>query len=85
MTQPYAVADLVDRAASRRRQHSRRTAETHAAFFLPHLEPGMALLDWGAGRARSPAGLAERVAPGLGSELGIRQLGPDQVDGVAGG
>lgn len=44
-------------------QHRRRTAEEAAAFLLPHLRPGMRLLDVGCGPGTITAGLAERVAP----------------------
>ena len=44
--------------------HSRRTAERNAAFFLPHLQPGMALLDAGCGPGSITVGLADAVAPG---------------------
>jgi SAM-dependent methyltransferase len=44
--------------------HSRRTAERNAAFFLPHLEPGMRLLDAGCGPGSITIGLARAVAPG---------------------
>jgi hypothetical protein len=39
----------------------RRTADTHAAFFLPHLRPGMSLLDVGCGPASITVGLATAV------------------------
>lgn len=42
----------------------RRTAETHAGFFLPWLSPGMNLLDCGSGLGTITLGLARRVAPG---------------------
>lgn len=45
-------------------QHRRRTAAEAAAFLLPHLEPGMRLLDVGCGPGTITTGLAERVAPG---------------------
>ena len=43
----------------------RRTAETHAAFVLSRLSPGMRLLDCGCGPGTITLGLARRVAPGL--------------------
>lgn len=46
------------------RSHSRRTAETSAGYLLPHLRPGMSLLDVGCGPGTITADLAERVAPG---------------------
>ena len=42
---------------------SRRTADVHAAFFLPHLRPGMRLLDAGCGPGSITIGLARAVAP----------------------
>src|SRR5262249_44921155 len=41
-----------------------RVAAREAAFFLPHLRPGMALLDCGCGPGSITVGLAEAVAPG---------------------
>jgi len=39
-----------DESTRRRRpNHAGRAAESHAAFLLPHLRPGMALLDLGCG------------------------------------
>lgn len=45
-------------------QHARRTAEVDAAFLLPHLRPGMRLLDVGCGPGSITTGLARAVAPG---------------------
>jgi len=45
-------------------QHARRTAEECAAFLLPHLRPGMRLLDCGCGPGSITLGLARAVAPG---------------------
>lgn len=42
----------------------RRRAETHAAGLLPHLAPGMRLLDCGCGPGTITMGLARAVAPG---------------------
>lgn len=44
--------------------HQQRTAEYEAAFFLPHLRPGMRLLDAGCGPGSITLGLARAVAPG---------------------
>lgn len=40
-----------------------RTAESHAAFFIPFLKPGMALLDAGCGPGGITVGLAKCVHP----------------------
>ena len=44
--------------------HARRTAARNAEFFLPHLRPGMRLLDAGCGAGSITIGLAEAVADG---------------------
>jgi ubiquinone/menaquinone biosynthesis C-methylase UbiE len=46
------------------RSHRWRTAENSAAYLLPELRPGLALLDVGCGPGTLTADLAERVAPG---------------------
>ncbi len=43
---------------------SQRTAETHAGFFLPHLESGWRVLDAGCGPGTITLGLARKTAPG---------------------
>src|SRR5215469_5441544 len=43
---------------------AQRTAAREAAFFLPHLRPGMRLADLGCGPGTITQGLAEAVAPG---------------------
>jgi ubiquinone/menaquinone biosynthesis C-methylase UbiE len=42
---------------------TRRTAERNAAFLLPHLKPGMRVLDVGCGGGSITIGLARAVAP----------------------
>ena len=42
----------------------RRNAETSAAHLLPHLKPGMCVLDFGCGPGTISMGLAEAVEPG---------------------
>ena len=46
------------------RSHLSRTAENSAAHLMPHLAPGMALLDVGCGPGTITVDLARRVAPG---------------------
>jgi SAM-dependent methyltransferase len=54
----------------------RRSAESHAAWFLPFLEPGLDLLDCACGPGSITVGLAERVVPGrvTGIDLHADQL-----------
>jgi len=55
-----------------RRRMSGRTAAREAAFLLPHLRPGMRLLDFGCGTGTTTVGLAAAVAPGevVGLDIG---------------
>jgi ubiquinone/menaquinone biosynthesis C-methylase UbiE len=46
------------------RSHRSRTAENSAAYLLPHLRPGLSLLDVGCGPGTITADLAALVAPG---------------------
>src|SRR3954468_4475451 len=46
------------------RSHRWRTAENSAAYLLPHLRPGLALLDVGCGPGTITVDLATNVAPG---------------------
>lgn len=70
MSEPSELArterEFVEWLGGRHRPaHGRRTAARHAGFFLPHLRPGMAVLDVGCGPGSITKGLAEAVAPGL--------------------
>jgi SAM-dependent methyltransferase len=58
------TSSTTDAFRERRRYHAERTAQTHAAFLLPHLRPGMTLLDLGCGPGTITAGLAAAVSPG---------------------
>lgn len=46
------------------RSHTWRTAENSAAYLLPHLRPGLRLLDVGCGPGTITTDLAARLAPG---------------------
>jgi SAM-dependent methyltransferase len=46
------------------RSHKWRTVENSAAYLLPHLRPGLALLDVGCGPGTITIDLAQRLAPG---------------------
>jgi SAM-dependent methyltransferase len=46
------------------RSHRTRTAQNSAGYLLPHLRPGLELLDIGSGPGTITVGLAELVAPG---------------------
>jgi ubiquinone/menaquinone biosynthesis C-methylase UbiE len=62
--------------------HATRTAQSHAAFLLPHLRPGMALLDLGCGPGTITAGLAAAVAPGPVTGVDLYPSLPEGVTGV---
>jgi SAM-dependent methyltransferase len=47
------------------RGHRRRTAQDSAGYLLPHLKPGLSVLDIGCGPGTITADLAALVAPGL--------------------
>lgn len=57
--------------------HRWRTAENSCGYLLPHLRPGLDLLDLGCGPGTITVDLAERVAPG-------RVVGLDAAGGVLG-
>lgn len=59
------------------RRMVRRSAEKQAAFLLPHLRPGMKLLDCGCGPGSITIGLAKRIAPG--TAVGI-DVDPGEVE-----
>ncbi|OBF20585.1 methyltransferase type 11 [Mycobacterium kubicae] len=47
------------------RSHRQRTAQNSAAYLLPHLRPGLSLLDIGCGPGTITVDLAARIAPGV--------------------
>jgi ubiquinone/menaquinone biosynthesis C-methylase UbiE len=51
-------------AESTLRYLRQRSLEKHAAFVLPHLAPGMRVLDLGCGPGTITRGIAEQIAPG---------------------
>ncbi|WP_031171226.1 class I SAM-dependent methyltransferase [Streptosporangium roseum] len=53
------------------RSHRWRTAENSAAYLLPHLRPGMSLLDVGCGPGTITVDLAERIAPGVATAVEV--------------
>src|SRR5690242_631210 len=78
------------------RSHRWRTAENSAGHLLPHLRPGLSLLDVGSGPGTITVDLAQRVAPGRVTALEIteaalrltrdhaRECGQDTVDFAVG-
>jgi ubiquinone/menaquinone biosynthesis C-methylase UbiE len=57
--------------------YSRRTLQSHGAFFIPYLRPGMAVLDCGCGPGSITLGIAERV--GHGTVIGV-DINESQVE-----
>lgn len=59
---------------------ARRTAEGELSFLLPHLRPGLSLIDCGCGPGSITTDLARRVVPGGAVGLDIE---PRQVESAA--
>jgi SAM-dependent methyltransferase len=55
---------------------SRRTLESHGAFFIPHLRPGLRVLDVGCGPGSMTLGIAARIGEGevVGVDLSDSQV-----------
>ena len=71
------VSPAYPTSSAEQRRLARRTAATSAAFFLPHLRPGMRLLDCGCGVGTITIGLAGAVSPG---EVTGVDFEPGQID-----
>lgn len=69
------------------RSHRWRTAENSAGYLLPHLRPGLDLLDVGCGPGNITRDLASRVAPGrvLGLDAAADVVAAAQADTDAAG
>ena len=69
------------------RSHRWRTAENSAAYLLPHLRPGVSVLDVGSGPGTITADLASRVAPGrvVGTDASAAVVAQATADHVAPG
>ena len=65
----------------------RRSAETHAAHLMPHLKPGLRVLDFGCGPGTISVGLARAVEPGEvhGIDMEESQIGLARAAAAAGG
>ena len=65
----------------------RRSAETHATYLLPHLKPGLRVLDFGCGPGTITVGLARTVEPGEvhGIDMEESQIGMARSAAEAGG
>ena len=66
---------------------NRRSAETHAAHLLPHLKPGLRILDLGCGPGTISVGLAKAVEPGEmhGIDMEEARIGLARSAAAAGG
>jgi ubiquinone/menaquinone biosynthesis C-methylase UbiE len=62
---------------------SQRTAEVEAGFLVPHLRPGMHLLDFGCGPGTITVGLAAAVAPGTVVGIDIEPSMIERASGLA--
>jgi ubiquinone/menaquinone biosynthesis C-methylase UbiE len=56
------------------RYRASRSAATHARFILPHLRPGMHVLDCGCGSGAITLGLAQAVQPGQVTGIDIAEV-----------
>ncbi|MDH3300657.1 MAG: class I SAM-dependent methyltransferase, partial [Acidimicrobiia bacterium] len=61
------------------RSHTWRTVENSAAYLIPHLRPGVSVLDVGCGPGTITADLAERVAPGAVTGIDVAAVIIDQA------
>jgi len=67
------------------RSHRWRTAENSAGYLLPHLSPGLSLLDVGCGPGTLTVDLARRVAPGQVTAVEVTETALDLARAEAAG
>src|ERR1700723_769203 len=65
MTAEYQAVYTHGHHESVLRGHRVRTAQNSAAYLLPHLSPGLSVLDVGCGPGTITADLADLVSPGV--------------------
>ena len=86
MTEPNNAAQNYTMGYSEefRQLLNRRSLETHARHLIPHLKPGMRILDFGCGPGTMTVGLARAVEPGEVHGIDIEESQVDLARSAAG-